>query len=43
MIGGDTNAMFGASQGMLVLKAVAWSLGIAAIFAALSVRNFNRR
>ncbi len=43
VIGGDTNAMFGASQGALVLKAVAWSIGIAAVFAALSVRNFNRR
>jgi ABC-2 type transport system permease protein len=43
VIGGDTQALFGASQGALVLKAVAWSVAIAVIFAALSVRNFNRR
>ncbi len=43
VIGGDTNAMFGASQGFLVLKAIAWSVGIALAFAGLSVRNFNRR
>lgn len=43
VIGGDTNALFGASQGALVLKAIAWSIGIAVVFAGLSVRSFNRR
>jgi ABC-2 type transport system permease protein len=43
VVGGDTNALFGASQGALVLKAIAWSVAIALVFASLSVRNFNRR
>jgi ABC-2 type transport system permease protein len=43
VIGGDTQAMFGTSQSTLVLKAVAWSVGIGVVFAGLSVRNFNRR
>lgn len=43
VIGGDTRAMFGASQATLVLKAVAWTIGIAMVFAGLTVRNFNRR
>ena len=43
VIGGDTEALFGSSQGTLVLKAVAWSVAIAVVFAGFSVRNFNRR
>jgi ABC-2 type transport system permease protein len=43
VIGGDTQAMFGSPQTTLVLKALAWSVGITVVFASLSVRNFNRR
>jgi ABC-2 type transport system permease protein len=43
VIGGDTQAMFGASQGELVIKAVAWTVAIAAVFGALSIRTFSRR
>jgi ABC-2 type transport system permease protein len=43
VIGGDSQALFGASQSELVLKAVAWSIGITLVFATLSIRNFARR
>jgi ABC-2 type transport system permease protein len=43
VIGGDTNALFGSSTATLVLKAVAWSFAITAVFAGLSIRTFNKR
>jgi ABC-2 type transport system permease protein len=43
VIGGDSEALFGASQSTLIVKAVAWTVGIAIVFAGLSINNFNRR
>lgn len=43
VIGGDTNAMFGSSTTVLVLKAVGWSFAITAVFAGLAIRIFNKR
>ncbi len=41
MLGGDTQAIFGMSTTSLVLRALAWSIIIAGVFGALSVRRFQ--
>lgn len=42
MLGGDTQAVFGASTTVLVLRSVAWSVVIAGVFGALALRRFTR-
>ena len=43
VIAGDTQALFGASQTTLVLKAIAWSVVITVVFGGLAIRSFTKR
>jgi ABC-2 type transport system permease protein len=42
VLGGDTEALLGHSTSWFVTRSIAWAIGIALVFAALSTRRFTR-